>query len=319
MTSAVDATDATILAYSPLSFLREHGAALEEHELERRRAIIDDPAVVRTGVDMHCWTRALLWDSDHFGFPVHRVELTDSPRDAAAMSALAGALGAAAGNAEQAGSGRWYLFGEVPAEDPLTVQAYGLAGFRLVETRATYFRELDTFDGLARHRVRRATTADIDNLTATAAGTPNRYDRYHADPFFTTAEADRYLGTYAAESVRGLADFVVVPAEGDVPPNAFFTARITRPPRCPVGLNHICEIALGVGRIPLVAVGPARTGWHVRLLAETTRLFRDEGLDVAVMTTQVVNRAVVHNCERLGYRLGRVTHVFAASSPPGAG
>jgi dTDP-4-amino-4,6-dideoxy-D-galactose acyltransferase len=50
-------------------------------------------------------------------------------------------------------------------------------------------------------------------------------------------------------------------------------------------------------------------------MAETSHRFRDLAVDIAVMTTQATNRAVIHNSERLGYRLGRTTHIFAAYGP----
>lgn len=63
---------------------------------------------------------------------------------------------------------------------------------------------------------------------------------------------------------------------------------------------------------PLVAVSTARPGWHFRLLSETTRKLA-ESVKVACMTTQAANGAVIRNCEKLGFRLGRVTHILAAS------
>ncbi len=82
---------------------------------------------------------------------------------------------------------------------------------------------------------------------------------------------------------------------------------------CPLGLAHDCDLHLRLGRIPLVAVGPERKGWHLRLLSEATRDLAARGADVVTMTTQAANGAVIRNCERLGYRLGRVTHVLAAA------
>ena len=69
----------------------------------------------------------------------------------------------------------------------------------------------------------------------------------------------------------------------------------------------------GVGRIPLVAVSGARPGWHLKLLVATTRLLAARSAQLVCMTTQATNRAVVRNCEKVGFRLGRVTHVLVAS------
>jgi dTDP-4-amino-4,6-dideoxy-D-galactose acyltransferase len=63
--------------------------------------------------------------------------------------------------------------------------------------------------------------------------------------------------------------------------------------------------------MPLVAVSERRHGWHLRLLTEMAYLFRERGVRVAAMTTQATNRAVIRNCEKAGFRFGRLTHVFA--------
>lgn len=314
---ALDADRA--LFYSPLSFLRTWRDQCVEHValgLDDARAGPLERASSASGTEVHY--RRLTWDSAHFGVPMFRIECafwnggTDATTRTDAAGAVAGSLAALQALVRDE-SEHGYVSAEVPAEDVPTAQALGLAGFRLIETRVTYFRDdVQSSAAGSRWGVRAATLGDIADLRAVAAGSRNAFDRYHADLFFSPEQADAYLATYAEASVRGMADLVLVPDEpAGSPPGAFFTATLTKPPACPLGLNHDCAFAVAVGRIPLVAVGPERQGWHLRLLAEMTHRFRERGMDVACMTTQATNRAVIRNCEKLGYRFGRVTQMFA--------
>jgi dTDP-4-amino-4,6-dideoxy-D-galactose acyltransferase len=212
--------------------------------------------------------------------------------------------------------GRYYVWAELPAEDSVPIQALGMSGFRLTETRLIYYLpDPALMQWPERYPVRLADEGDIDHLRRVAVTARNPYDRYHIDAFFGPDVADRYLATYAEESVRGLADFVVIPDPPDgALPGGFFTATSSVPPACPLGGPLPCQLDLGVGRIPLVAVSPERSGWHLRLLVETTRLLAERSADVVHMSTQATNHAVRRNCEKVGYRLGRVTHVLVASS-----
>ena len=259
--------------------------------------------------------RPMAWDSAYFGTPMVKLETAswddDVRQPVEALAASAGRLAR-----ELATDGRYYLWAELPAEDHVPVQALGLSGFRLVETRLTYFHP-EPADVLwpERYPVRVAGPKDVPHLREIAAAARNPYDRYHVDGFFGAEVADRYLATYLEASVAGLADFVVVPDPGDgAPAGGFFTSTLSTPPSCPVGGDPSCGLELGVGRVPLVAVGPGRAGWHLRLLVETTRFLADRGADVVCMTTQATNGAVRRNCEKVGYRLGRVTHVLARSN-----
>ncbi len=53
----------------------------------------------------------------------------------------------------------------------------------------------------------------------------NPFDRFHADPAFSQEKADEFLATYIEESIKGLADHIIVPNEPNVPPDAFLTAK----------------------------------------------------------------------------------------------
>lgn len=315
MSSVTAAGQDRPLAYSPLGFLRGRDDVLMDH-LRAQILESSDPALLRFGSSAQCWLRRLDWDSSFFGYPVFRLEYAKTGAGWNGIRDLAATLSDMQHEVDRE-HGPAYVFGEIPAEDIEVLQALGVAGFRLVETRVTYFLDdVANFAWTPRFGVRAATTEDIPDLSAIAREARNAYDRYHADPFFGDEVADDYLATYAEQSAKGFADLVLVPDEGDGrPPGAFFTALITRPPACPLGMNHDCPLDLAVGRIPLVAVGAERHGWHLRLMAEMTHLFRERSVDVAYMGTQLTNRAVIHNSEKLGYRFGRATHVFAITPP----
>ena len=301
-------------SYSALDFLREHETELGDHVESSLRTGLASSVIETSGEAARWYRRRLDWDSEYFGWPVIRLEYAawdeDVPDPADALADVL--LGLRRTLADGDGP-RPYLFAEMPAAALEPIAALGSAGFRLIETRVSYFaRDLAALRLPASVAVRAAGIDDIPHLRDVAASARNPFDRYHADPTYSTDVADAYLATYAEASVRGLADVVLVPAPHDgQAAGAFASGSMTSAPSCPLGLDHTCPLALSVGKIPLVGVSGARRGWHIGLVAEMTRLFADEGMDVAHMTTQISNRAVVRNCEKLGYRLGRATHVFA--------
>jgi hypothetical protein len=318
MTSPEPSLGEHLADYSPLSFLRRQRANLAEHQawtlLES-----DDPGLLRFGSDALAWVRRLEWDTKFFGWPMYRLEFAVTRPDREGIGALATTL-IGIRRELAAANETFYLSAEVPAEDVVVLQALGLAGFGLVETRLTYFRDdVRNFSWPRRFAVRPATPADIGHLRAVAVKARNPYDRYHADPFFDVV-ADDYLAKFVEASVMGFADIVLVPddASGD-PPGAFVTARITTPPACPLGRAHDCPIRPGIGQFVLGADtrqsrGLMRTPWSVLGMAEMLHLFRERSLGVAWMTTQASNRPMIRAIEMLGCRYGRAAHVLATSA-----
>ena len=180
----------------------------------------------------------------------------------------------------------------------------GSCGFRLIETRLTYYRDdIDRFECGRRSAVRLATEEDIPSIKRVAMESRNEYDRFHADVFFSASKADEYLGRYAENSVKGFADLVVVPAGVEGEPEAFLTG---------VFLPEQAVIGGKVGRMVLSAVGAARRGWYRRLIAEMSHMYREMDVKIVFMSTQSTNRAVIRVWESLGYRFGRATHILAA-------
>ncbi|MHC1727991.1 MAG: hypothetical protein AB9866_18645 [Syntrophobacteraceae bacterium] len=289
--------------YSPLSFLYRFQDRIARRFLADLDDAVQEGTVRPFGSLSRLYVRRLDWDSRHFGFPVYRLEFADWDQNITApYEALAGNIKKL--KADLSPHGRYYLFCEVPTEDLPVLQAMGISGMRLLETRLTYYRDdVEHFAWPQRFNVRQAGQADIPGLRKVASGARNLFDRYHADPFFPKKVADTYLETFIENSINGFANIVLVPADEDGPPGAFFTATL--------GSEKGLSPELSVGRIVLVAVGEDRRGWHLRLMSEMSYLFRDRGVLVAHMTTQSTNRAVIRNCEKLGYRYGRCSHVFA--------
>lgn len=293
--------------HSRLGFLRNFEGEVSGHFLSDLEKAESSGSLQRFCSEACLLVRCLEWDSNYFHLPVYRLEFAEWDEGLEnPVKALAQTLKDFRTELSRRHDS-YYLFSEIPAEDIVLLQAMGQAEIRLIETRLTYFLDdLGKFNSPFRCNVRMASAADVPYLRKIAMEARNRYDRYHADPFFTRSVADNYLGTFAENSVLGFADVVMVPADGADDPGAFFTAKVTPGKDSPVGLK--------LAHIVLVAVGTERRGWHLRLLAEMTHFFKESGVDIASMTTQSTNRPVIRNCEKLGYRYGRCSHLFATHS-----
>lgn len=272
------------------------GAFLED--IKRGEA---DGALRRIGVEAPLWLRYLDWDSRFFNCPVYKLEFAEWDKNVANPAAALAETISELRASLAAEHGRYYLFAEVPSEDVVFLQSLGFAGARLIETRLTYYYDnLSEFQGTL-SSVRRAAESDILNLKKVAMEARNDFDRYHADPFFSPGTADAYLGEYVEQCVRGFADVVLIPAADGLPPDAFICGTTDIP--APHGVR--------VGKLVLVAVAESRRGWYRRLNASLLAWMKTMGMAYVINTTQSTNGAVIHVCEQLGYRLGRVTHLMA--------
>ncbi len=199
-----------------------------------------------------------------------------------------------------------YCFTEVPSEDILVLQGLSKNGFRLVETRLTYYNDnIQKFDN-KRFEVGFANTTHIENLSYTAQIARNEYDRIHADFYFPKQMADAYLATYVAESIKGFADIVMIPSEYGNEPFAFLTAKHCKETEEIMGEK--------ISKMVLSAVAPQRKGWYYKLISEMTYHFKELGIKTAFMNTQTTNRAVFRTWEKLGYNLGYTTHILVYST-----
>jgi dTDP-4-amino-4,6-dideoxy-D-galactose acyltransferase len=289
--------------YPATSFLRHHQKALADQYAAWLNGCVAD-GILESGKDFpHVHYRQLEWDSRHFGLPVFKIELLDIE---------ASSIGQCARELQDfrasvlANHARAYSFMEVPCEDIETIQALGLAGFRLIETRLTYWLDdVQSWRGVHRYPSRSATLHDIDDLRKVAASARNDFDRFHADPFWTREEADGMLATFAENSVRGFADITLVPESAEGMAGAFLTGNFDRETTTLIGRK--------VGRMVLSAVSPERRGGYLKLISELTQWFKEREVEVIYLTTQSTNRAVVRVWEKLGYSFGRSSHIFAAS------
>lgn len=297
--------------YSPYYFLRQFPG-------ERQQALFGTGAAARWGQEPDTETyqvpsaygevqwllHRLAWDSAYFGTPTFRLftglfAAHTTPADLTqAATALRQHL------AER--NGPFYAFSVVPAEDVRLLQGLTAAGWHLVETRLTYYRDqLPTFD-YPRHPVRAVEAGEAAHIGRIAAAARNPYDRFHADPWFGDGRADAYLARYAENTVAAhLAAAVLVPNVPDLPVDSF------------LAISDLAGDAAALGtqlsRVLLTAVGPANRGWHVKLTAETLHRARALGHEAVLMTTQATNHAVFRTCEKLGFRLGATSHVLACN------
>ncbi len=291
--------------YSPVSFLRAHRDALTALQSDSLRDGVATSEIKSSDHGPNVFYRHLDWDSGHFGLRIYRLEFASCPDEfgEASVRNLASAFRTLVSRLANQHP-RFYVFAEVPSEDLLALQAMCLAGFRLIETRLTYYRgDVQSFESPERYPTRLAGEADIPDLKDVARRARNSFDRYHADPFFSPAVADDYIATYVANSVLGFSDMVIVPAPDSAKPGAFLTGMFDR--------RHEPACGMKMARIPLTAVGPERRGWNRRLNSELMHWFKDRGAQAIYTTTQSTNRAAIRVLESLRYSYGRSAHVLA--------
>lgn len=196
-----------------------------------------------------------------------------------------------------------YYFINIPCEDLLLIQGLSSTGFRLVETRLNYYFPNVKLAQLPQNPVRRAEEKDITTLRDIAMRMRNRYDRIHADPAFSEEMADKYLGTFIEEAVKGFADMVIVPDVPGTEPFGFLAAN-----------NPKRFFNLNISKLVLAAVdGGDRKGWLYHLLIGVIYELRKQDTDILTTITQASNRPAIRTWEKAGFKLGYVTHVFSVS------
>jgi len=310
--ASLEASHSRLGLYSPVNFLRNKvSEAARLINIELVQSLNSNAAFVFGGElsfkDSYLIYRKLVWDTDYFEIPTYRIDFignftVSTPSDMIASVKLIHAflLHLCREN------GAYYVFAEVPSEDLTVLQCLTLAGMKLVETRLTYQNtDIKNYQYSTRFPVRFATEEDISSLRQVAKNARNVFDRFHADPFFSTAVADEFLATYIANSIKGYADIVLVPNVEDEP-GAFFTANFCRE------LSDTLNIT--IARIALVAVSINRSGWCTRLMSEISYLFREHNIECGFITTQSTNRAMIRVCEKLGYHYGRASHIFSINN-----
>ena len=306
----VAARVAELAYYSPYYFLRQFPAEVQQELFgtglaQRWEQEPGAEILTSQNAQVRWLLKHLPWDSDYFGTPMFRLftglfTAHTTPEELAwAATALRQQL------AERHGA--FYVFSVVPAEDARLLHGLTAASWQLVETRLTYYRDqLSAFD-YPRHPVRAASIGEGPHIGRVAAAARNAFDRVHADPWFGPARADAYLARYAENTVTNkLAATVLVPNASGVPIDSFLAISDLEGDAAALGTR--------LSRVLLTAVGPANRGWHVKLVAETLHRAQALGHEAVLMTTQATNHAVFRTCEKLGFRLGAVSHVLACHS-----
>lgn len=290
--------------YSPFNFIREINVGTQL-ALFRAARLDDKPYFGVAGTDGECrfYFDPLAWDTDYFGLVSHKLQVVlYTTTDLAYLTTACRAF-----LAHLASIGSQYCFLEIPAEDIFLIQALNMAGFKLVETRLTYYRKVTDYGYPERFPVRTATLDDAQDLQGVARTMRNNFDRFHADPVFSVESADEFLATYVGESVRGFTDVVLVPDYPGEAPGAFLTANYFR--------DQWAALGIPVAKMVLSAVSDhTRRGWYKKLISEMSYHLRDQGAAYVFMNTQATNRAVFHTWESLGYKLGSTTHVLSHSA-----
>lgn len=287
--------------YSPYSFLKNSSSFVDDCIRDLDKSLqLNGLECFDGGNEIFIYFKKLDWDTDFFRIPFFRVEFTALPEDVNFLDTQM----AFSRLREHIGSmfPEYYLFAEVPCEDIGVIAGMTGAGWRLIETRITCYRDdLQKFSYPTRSAVRSATEADIPDLRVAAMEAVNYYDRFHADDFFTVEEANAFLAIFIENSVKGFANEVIVPANGIA--NAFLTGNyLVSPPSL---------VYQKMGKMVLSAVTSARKGWYMRLIGELSFRFKEQGIDTAFMTTQATNRAVLKVWFRHGYQFGKCSHIFS--------
>lgn len=202
---------------------------------------------------------------------------------------------------------RFILSMEIPVEDIELIQILNNSRFRTIETRLHFLHNnLDKYD-YPRYNIRDVQIEDLPNLKNVAKFMRNSYDRFHSDWSFKNEQADEYLATYIENSILGFADFVITSNENNLPSDSFLTANALK--------DMWTILGYPISKMVLGAVS-SRTnkGWLIKLISEMTYKLRDIGAKGIFMNSQATNIAVLISWEKLGYRIGRVTHLLTLNS-----
>ncbi|MBW7676612.1 GNAT family protein [Chryseobacterium chendengshani] len=238
----------------------------------------------------------LKWDSDFFKMPTYKLNYILF--EESNYSNLLEAISAFKEDVVKDN----YIFIEIPSEDIFVIQALNESMFRMVETRMTYYLDLNSFEN-ERYPVRQAVESDIPNLKKVSSEMVNPFDRFHADISYDSVIADSFLGVFAEESVKGFADFVMVPDENGVAADSFLTVKYNK--------SWWDEIETKVSKMVLSAVSSkTNKGWYVKLISEMAYHLREQGAEFALMHPASTNKAVIHSYEKLGCKLGKVSHIL---------
>lgn len=135
----------------------------------------------------------------------------------------------------------------------------------------------------------------------------NPFDRFHSDWTYSTSIADKYLETYIENAINGFSDIILVPDGEKTEPDSFLTADLYQ--------NDWDKLNYKISKMVLSAVSSeTNKGWYVKLISEMTYKLMEYGVESIFMNTQSTNFAVLSTWEKLGYKIGRATHLLSFSN-----
>jgi dTDP-4-amino-4,6-dideoxy-D-galactose acyltransferase len=200
--------------------------------------------------------------------------------------------------------GGFQLTFEVPSEDIQLIQLLNTLSFRLIETRLHFVNNrLEDFAD-EKFNVRFGLLSDCENLKKIASTMRNDFDRFHADWNFSNIKADKYLEVYIENSLNGFCDVVLVPDDFGLASDSFLTANILK--------DEWEKTKYPISKMVLAAVSAeTNRGWYRKLISEMTKYLISQGAKSIFMNTQSTNIAGMVTWQKLGYRIGRATHILS--------
>lgn len=290
--------------YSPYNFLREYPDLsiiketllnhLEDDYNSKKNSLI---TITVQGYSHRFIYKKLEWDTSHFNFPNYKIELVLYEHKN--VSILRIALNQFLKKINKIKNA--YFSFNIPCEDITLIQAISGTKFILVETRLNYYLTNISNYNFERYPVRMANYLDIPLLRQIAKTSRNPYDRVHSDPAFSQEEADNYIGTFAEESIKGFADFVLIPNLPDKPPFGFLACN-----------NPVNVFDLKISKLVLAAIDSTKEkGWLFKLLSEVIYELKKKNTDILTTITQSSNRPAINAWEKAGFKLAYITHIFS--------
>lgn len=300
----IDSMGEQLFSYSLLSFYRKGKNQIISYEKEKLLAEIESGKTIvfeTKGTDNRIIIiyQYLDWDSVFFDRKTVKIKYVfyDFPEFRSIMKAVHEFVNSILKDKNV------HILAEIPSMDTNVIQALSGLGFFLNETRINYYLDITSFNN-KRFNVREALISDIDNLVRVSKEMKNPFDRFHSDPFYTEDHAKRFLGKYIEESIKGFADIVIVPNDENIPADSFYAGKYLK--------SEWKSMGIKASKIILSAVSSkTNQGWFLKLNSEMIYHLRDIGAQYVFFQTAAPNKAVIHVNEKLGYKIGHISHYFS--------
>ncbi|HZS49457.1 MAG TPA: GNAT family N-acetyltransferase [Bryobacterales bacterium] len=248
-----------------------------------------------------CWSK-LLWDSELFGFPSARLEFLVAEGDYwDSRHVKRRLIGDVYKQCQR--EGVRHLTARVDTGDFSAIHALEASGFELIDGIQTFAISLDGLDLEAPPAatpsgvcVRLFRESDLDQVLKIAR-TAYIYDRFHADYALSSAAADHINEAWLRNSCLGsAADAVIIASQGES-----VLGYVT----CKIDQEAASTIGVSFGTIVMVATAENARGQGVASLATlgALRWFREKGVRIVEVGTQLRNLAAGRLYEKCGFRL----------------